>query len=257
MPTRFPQIRHALALSLLLLSNSCKQKTTEPVTTNCAERFCVLFVGGSLEYWNDMPRMLEAISRNHPAGKVIIGESFLSDAHLGDHLTAGDAAEQIATNRWNVVSLGQGPSSRTDSRVLLRQWSAQFAQLIKPTGATPALFMAWPRVENFADFPGASTSYRLAAADIDATLFPVADAWLAAWARDPDIALYSDDGWHPSVEGSYLSALVIHASLYRTTTVGLPREFQMPLGSTVSIDPAVAAVLQAAADEAVFSIMPE
>ena len=240
------------ALSMLCAASivSCKSSTS-PGGNSCNVEICILFVGGSLEYWNDMPTMVETLGNANGRTRIRVGGSFLPGSTLGDHIDAGEAEKEIRTGNWNVVSLGQGPSSRSESRALLRQWVGQFAPVIKGAGATPALYMTWPTVANVADFPGASTSYRLAASDVGGILFPVADAWTAAWAMDNTIELYGPDGWHPSVEGSYLAALVIYAALFKTSAVGLPSEFAMSNGLTVSIPAERAAILQLAADQAV------
>ena len=77
-------------------------------------------------------------------------------------------------------------------------------------------------------------------------MFPVARAWLATWERDRNIALYSD-GLHASVAGSYLAALVMYASIFDRTPVGLPSTLRTRSGAVIRIDPAVARTLQEAA----------
>lgn len=241
--------RLGITIAVLALPTACKSSTGPNPKTNCPTEFCVLFVGGSLEEWNNMPLMVEALGREGTRARVIVGTSFLGGSTLDDHLFAGAAQAKIETGNWNVVSLGQGPSSRSDSRALLRQSVGQFATIIKGAGATPALFMTWPRVENMADFPGASTSYRLAASDVNGILFPVADAWIAAWALDPTLVLY-EDGWHPTVEGSYLAALVVHGTLFKRSVVGMPAQLTLSDGTTVTISEGNALILQLAADKA-------
>jgi hypothetical protein len=87
----------------------------------------------------------------------------------------------------------------------------------------------------------------MAAADVGGVVFPVARAWLAAWARDPSITLYSD-GLHASVAGSYLAALVMYARILDRTPVGLPAAIRTRSGVTMRVEPAVARILQDAAE---------
>ena len=54
-------------------------------------------------------------------------------------------------------------------------------------------------------------SYRLAAADVRGVELPAGAAWLAAWAREPELELYGPDEFHSTLEGSYLAALMIYA----------------------------------------------
>ena len=86
----------------------------------------------------------------------------------------------------------------------------------------------------------------MAAADVGGVVFPAARAWLAAWERDPSIALYSD-GLHASVAGSYLAALVMYARILGRTPVGLPSAIRTRSGVTMRVEPALARILQDAA----------
>lgn len=233
----------------LLLAPACRG-ATEPESTECAVRYCVLFVDSSLNYYNDMPLMVEALARGNTRGLVQVGGSYIPGATLEEHYASGDATRQIATKKWNVVSLGQGPSSRAENRLLLREWTARFTTIIRAAGARPALYGAWPTIENRSDFGGAIESYRIAAGDVNGILFPVAAAWSAAFARDPNVPLYSADGWHPTVQGSYLAALVIYGALFQVSVQGMPAELTLSSGATVKIEPNLARLLQQAADEA-------
>jgi len=123
-----------------------------------------------------------------------------------------------------------------------------FAAEIAKINARPALFSAWPSEPRLQDFDRAIESYRLAAADVNGVFLPVASAWLAAWSRDSNIPLYSD-GLHPSVDGAYLSALVIYSRLLGKSPVGLPSRLQLRSGAFVTIDPQRAALLQASATD--------
>ena len=52
---------------------------------------------------------------------------------------------------------------------------------------------------------------------MEATLLPAGPAWLAAWRRSPKLRLYGPDGFHPSVLGTTLAALVVYARLTGTS----------------------------------------
>ncbi len=141
----------------------------------------------------------------------------------------------------------QGSSALVSSRVNLRQWTGNFATEIRKVKAQPGLYMVWPQLDRQFDFQDVITSYTLAATDVDGTLFPVGSAWLAVWKRDPSVALYSADGLHPSIAGSYLAAAVMYAKLYRKSPAGLPAGLRLHSGATVSVEKGLAALLQAAA----------
>jgi hypothetical protein len=59
-------------------------------------------------------------------------------------------------------------------------------------------------------------------------LFPVGEAWRAAWRRDPTVPLYGPDGFHPTPTATYLAALVIYQQVSGRAPVGLPGMREMP-----------------------------
>ena len=101
------------------------------------------------------------------------------------------------------------------------------------------------------DFDRVNESYTLAAADVNGMLFPVGEAWRAAWRRDANLALYASDGLHPTVIGSYIGALVITSMLLDRSPIGMPARLRLRNGSTITVAPAQAAILQQAAAEAI------
>ncbi len=107
--------------------------------------------------------------------------------------------------------------------------------------------MVWPSVGRFGDFERVSESHALAAKEVGAVLLPVGEAWRAAWRLDPQLALYSPDGFHPSEVGTFLAALVFFEKFYERPPAGLSSRLK---GSTrVKMSPRVAELLQAAAAE--------
>jgi hypothetical protein len=90
----------------------------------------------------------------------------------------------------------------------------------------------------------------MAAERVGGLLLPAGDAWQEAWAADSALQLYGPDGFHPSPMGSYLAALVVAGQLTGRSPVGLPSAVTTRLGE-FRIDPETAAVLQAAAAEAI------
>ena len=174
----------------------------------------VLYVGNSLTEYNDLPQMVEAVSRATGGPRIVSRAVALGGHSLEDHLarTAG-ALPGDGDVDWDFVVLQQGPSSLPESRVLLRRDVARFAEVIRAAGAEPAVYMVWPESTRPHAFPDVIESYRLAAADVGARLLPAGRAWQIAWSIEPGLALYGADGFHPSREGSLLAAIVIYEGL--------------------------------------------
>jgi hypothetical protein len=200
----------------------------------------VLFIGNSLTYANDLPGMVCALARS--AGRPATCESVAKpDYGLQEHWNDQDARRAIARG-WDVVVLQQGPSALPESRRLLRAYTRRFDAEIKKAGARTALYMVWPSRARHSDFPAVSQSYAAAAKDVNGLLLPAGDAWRAAWAADPGLALYGPDGFHPSPPGTYLAAALIFEQLF---------DMPPPAVSVTGVAPEVAGLLRRIAHEAV------
>lgn len=206
----------------------------------------VLFVGNSLTAANDLPGLVEALSRSTSGAALVCRSVTFADHSLEDHWARGDAARAIAAGGWSVVVLQQGPSALPESQVLLRDYTRRFDTVIRKAGARTALYMVWSSQVRSQDLDGVSASYTAAARDVHGLLLPVGDTWRAAWKRDPSLRLYGDDGFHPSPLGSYLAALVIYGGLTGRSPVGLPATVRPASGGAIVVPPAQAALLQEA-----------
>jgi hypothetical protein len=215
----------------------------------------VLFVGNSLTYVNDLPLIVEALADSvpglTPAQRIAPAMAAYPDYALYDHWGDGRAVAAIDDNKWDVVILQQGSSALDDSRVLLREWTRKFDAKIKAAGARTAMYAVWPFATRQFDFDRVNESYTLAATDVGGMLFPVGEAWRAAWRRDPNMELYAGDGIHSSVRGSYVAGLVITSMLVDRSPIGMPARISLRTGATITVPAADAAILQQAAAEAI------
>lgn len=211
----------------------------------------VLFIGNSYLYTQDVAGIVQALgtsSGTQLAVETVAGPNMA----LIDHWNEGLALREIREGGWEWVVLQQGPSSTDLNRDTLRLATGYFAAEVAKVGATTALFSAWPARTRRQDFDRAIESYTLAAGDVGGVLLPVARGWLEAWEREPTAQLYADD-LHPSIEGAYLTAIVIYARLLNVSPVGLPIDITTRDGRFIRIGAERAAVLQAAAAEAIAS----
>jgi hypothetical protein len=216
----------------------------------------VLFIGNSLTAQNDVPGMVESLADSAGTPGMRTAAFTRGGAALEDHWAQGTALQIIARGNWRFVVLQQGPSSLPASRANLRQWTERFAQRIRAVGAEPALYTVWPESERFTFFDEVIESYRLAAEDVEGVTLPAGAAWLEAWEREPELALYGPDGFHPTLEGSYLAALVIYGGLSGESPVGLPARFALPTGTVLEVPAPTALVLQQAAATALAAVLP-
>jgi hypothetical protein len=177
----------------------------------------ILFIGNSLTYTNDLPSMVGRIAAAD--GRYVSTATIaLPNYSLEDHLGTADVRAALR-QRWDIVVLQQGPSSLDESRVQLIRDVKAFAGMIRPPTRI-AVLMVWPGRDYWRSLDRVAESHRLAADAVSATLIPAGTAMQAALARDPTLALFGADGFHPDVIGSYLAALVT----YRALIGPLPRD---------------------------------
>lgn len=218
----------------------------------------VLFIGNSYTYFNNLPGMLTDLSTSlgdyvQPTSQVAGGATFQVHATNPATYTAINSAD------WDFVVLqaqSQEPSfpdSQVNSETL--PFAEQMADSIRNNSicSNILMFMIWGRENGdpqwvpISTFDGMNSRLRNAyirmADSIDASISPVGVAWKYVRDNYPSIQLYSPDGSHPSLEGSYLAACTFYASLFRKSPVGA--------SFTSSLAPATAANLQLSAATAV------
>lgn len=239
-----------IALVILMMTATLHYGSSSPQQRDANQAVRVLFIGNSLTYSNDLPSIVEALAetagRKRPAFKAIVFGGY----SLEDHWTQGEARREISRAKWDIVVLQQGPSASTEGRLSLLEYTRRFSEEIRRSGAKTALYMVWPSVERAQDFDRVSESYQMAAKEIDGLLFPAGEAWRMAWRRDPDLKLYSMDGLHPTIMGSYLAALVIYEQLYGQAFKGTPHRLKLRSGTEIEIPREQARLLEEAAAEA-------
>ena len=170
---------------------------------------------------------------------------------LIDHVNGkSDAMNAIQSGGWDYVVLQQGPSALPASRDTLILAARMLDPEIRRAGARSALLMVWPESARFTVFDDVRDSYLLAAQEVGGVFLPVGEAWRAAWALDPELALYGSDGYHPSPLGTYVAALVVYEGITGHDARLLPDE-AVVAGARLSLPPSTVQLLQQAAHETV------
>ncbi len=209
----------------------------------------VLFIGNSLTYSNNLPGIVAALAQQ--AGDTIDAWYVAyPDYALVDHFQSESTIRTIKSYKWEYVVMQQGPSSVAVNRDTLVLGAQLLAQSVREIGATPAMYMVWPDISRGAFFDAVRVSYQTAAQAVNGVFMPAGSAWQIAWARDPTLPLYSGDGFHPSVLGSYLAALVIFERVTGKDARQLPAVAVMAGGAPINIPAATVRLLQEAAHEA-------
>lgn len=175
----------------------------------------ILFIGNSLTYCNDLPKLLVSIGRD--SGLEIKTEMIAyANYALEDHLKDGRIQQLIATKKYDFVVVQQGPSSQPDGRAMLLNDGARIKNLCTKNNTQLAFFMVWPAVANFDNFDGVIKNYTDAARETNSLLCPVGKVWKEYFSATNDYSYYGPDMFHPSAKGSKCAALIIFKTLFCT-----------------------------------------
>lgn len=124
-------------------------------------------------------------------------------------------------------------------KTVFRDYAKKHSDTVRKHGAKPVLFMSWA----YSDAPEMTAqladAYTQAGKDNGALVIPAGLAFARSIRQRPEINLYAPDKRHPSLAGTYLSAVTVYATLFRKSPVGLPY--------VAGLDPAIARHLQTAA----------
>jgi PKD repeat protein len=212
-----------LLLCLLVRVFSWAQDTTQ-----------VLFIGNSYTQVNDLPTLFSelALSKGkHPFVDTKANGGFTFQNHVNDPATF----IKIKEKKWNYVVLQAQSQEPSFPYSQVTTATLPFAKILSDSiyannyCSQPLYYMTWGRQNGDPQWDSINTFYkmndRLRAGYMrfveasEASVAPVGVAWQYVRDTYPAINLYSSDGSHPSIEGSYLAACVFYASIYRETPV--------------------------------------
>ena len=232
---RSTKIRRAFLLVLVsLFAGAIYCQQTPPQTPHefLRPNLHVLFIGNSFIYFNNMPRIVEAISETVDGPRIKTEMVAIGGARLEDLWKQGSALAAIRKQHWDYVvmneqsALGGGKvngEKRIGDPANFFKYAEMFDTEVRKAGGKTVVMMTWKdkndpdRIQ--ADLNNAFSEFekKMAGAVI---LCPVSAAWSSTTKTAPEINLYFDDGHHPSHEGSYLVACTVYAVLASHSPIG-------------------------------------
>lgn len=210
---------HPLTMAMLIaVLMACSTMTGPGLEPDADVR--ILFIGNSLTFTHDVPRLVGQLATVHGLSVATAGIAY-PDYSLEDHWHNG-IANDIRRLRADIVVMQQGPSSLPESRTHLVYWSEQLAAVIREAGGEPALYMVWPDASRQFAFGAVGESYAGAAQTVGGRLLPAGTTWLRAWDQDPQLQLYAADGLHASYLGALAAAQTIFSVLFDVESANIP-----------------------------------
>ncbi len=220
-------ITAGLLAALIGLTSASRSPAEEPKPK--AKEISVLFVGNSQVYYNDLPRILEALAESAPADRPRIRtDRFVSGgASLERFWEAGTGKgtvrAKLAEKKWDFVIVQEIFNAKPES---FNKYAPLFHELIEKNGSRTLLFCT----------ASVSTMYPKGFNELHEMHFaigkklqaPVAAAgmtWLNYWGDKPTdeqrLDLYDKDKAHPGKKGSYIYACVLYSAVTGLSPVGL------------------------------------
>jgi hypothetical protein len=210
-----------------------------------------LFLGDSYTSVNNLPQMLiQLAARGHHA--VFADMVTPGGWSLAQHANSQVTLDKIKAGPWDFVIL-QDQSylpALEDQRVKEMFPAVRYlGYFIRQAQARPLLYLTWGRQrglpeQGFADFDSMQAQLTLAytqiAQEMRIEVAPVGEAWKAALGLDPSVALWQENGSHPTVAGTYLAACVFYAALYQTSPEGLDFTAGLSKGQAQALQTAAA-----------------
>ncbi|HLS29648.1 MAG TPA: T9SS type A sorting domain-containing protein [Flavobacteriaceae bacterium] len=194
----------------------------------------VLFLGNSYTAVNNLPAMVNDIAES--TGEQLIYDDYTPGGYrFMNHATDQTTLDKIASDNWDYVVL-QGQSQETAfGESQLEQEVYPYAESLSDairdnnSCSEPMFYMTWGRENgdevNCAFAPWMCTyedmddviraTYIFMAESNDAALSPAGAVWRYLRENHPEIQLYSSDGSHPSLAGSYAVACAFYTMIYK------------------------------------------
>ena len=181
---------------------------------NPKETYYILFVGNSLTYTNNLPKLVTNYAK-HKAIQVNTETVAYPNYAIEDHWNDGRVQELIASKKFDYVIIQQGPSSQSEGRKMLIEYGKKYSALCTTYDTKLCFFMVWPSLSYYFTFDGVIKNHTDAASRSNAILLPVGKLWkndVDTYNRED---YYSADGFHPSLKGSQFAAKVIVDYLFK------------------------------------------
>ncbi len=182
----------------------------------------VLFIGNSLTYGNDLPKMVAELAK---AGKQAIirhERETPGGCTFEKHWKDGKAVAKIRSRKWDYVVLQDNSQSPLTKREAMFEFGKKFDAEIQKQGAQTILYMTWALQHKPQDQVVISKAYLDLAGALKCKIAPAGIAWENALIADKSLVLHTSDKKHPTAAGTYLAACVFYGTIFGKSPEGLP-----------------------------------
>jgi len=194
----------------------------------------VLFIGNSYTAFNALPTMVSSMAAS-TSDELIFDSNTPGGYRFLDHATNATTLSKIAADDWNYVAL-QAQSQETSFSTPFKQEELYpYAEILIDSirsnydCSEPMFYMTWGRengdVNNcefipwFCTYEGMDDSiqatYTYMADTYHTEVAPTGAVWRYLRENYPEIDLYTPDGSHPSLAGSYVATCAFYTMIFK------------------------------------------
>lgn len=212
LPTRVALV--LLALALLL--------GVQAALGQGGEQIHVLWIGNSLTYYNELPKMVAALARADGQRPLVHDQETPGGCTLEKHWNDGKALKKLHARKWDFVVLQEHSQKPLKDSEPMFEYARKFDSEIHKQGAKTLLYLPFPLAKAPENQDKLTKLHETLAAQLKARVVPVGPAWAKLQADKAAPNLFNADGAHPNRAGSYLAACVFYAAIYNKSPEGLP-----------------------------------
>jgi hypothetical protein len=184
----------------------------------------VLFIGNSHLGGNNVPGLLAQLAAGEDR-RFVFEAVIRGGFTLENHWNSGTGIAAIRRGGWDLVVLQAQSLEPIERQVNYFKFVRLFNTAIHQIGARTVLHLGWARKDlgNPLELQPLWTQATLEIArELGAGVVPVGLAWTNSISSFPELILYSSDGNHATLAGSYLAACTYFAAFYQKSAVGKP-----------------------------------
>lgn len=212
-------LRFLLFVFILLnctVNNDDAGTTDQEIEQNGSEEFKVLFIGNSHTYFNQGIHfhLKRYVQQSSLAIEPIIEESTFGGHSLGNHLETTATIDKLKSKNWDIVVLQENSAVARDEQEIVVEHIKRFNDLIIIQGSETYLFMTWAYLEQPGMYFDIKNTYNEAVRAIRGKLVPVGTAFRTYLNDTNSDILYDGDGFHPSLEGTFLAATMFYIEIF-------------------------------------------
>ena len=176
----------------------------------------ILMLGNSFTFYNDMPAMLAELTGAeviaHTRGGARLAEQLNRETQMGSK-----TCEALENETWDYVILQEQSHSPVTSKASFLKSVTALCEMSRHAGAVPVLYATWAYQKGSKVMEGMGMSYDEMSGQMSASYHEAAelnDALIADVGRKfyelaDTVALYTEDGKHPTEEGSRIAAEIL------------------------------------------------